>query len=144
MACKLALLLSVELFVLIAAIFLLVYISKQGVSKWFTYGTVAIIITVLMLMICSVCCAMCGAKCGPERMQKECRFEEEGCNKRMMFKMCAAACQDEMRMTEGKCCKEEEEEECEMKKEDCCKGKDRKVIKEVVIDSLPKKEIIKK
>jgi len=144
MFCKLALLLSVELFVLIAAIFLLVYISKQQVSKWFTYGSVAIVITILGLMICSVCCAICCKRCGPERMEKECRIEEKRCNKMMMMKMQGEGCSEGEMMSEGNCCKKKEacemKKECEIKKEACCKGKDGKVVKDVVIDSIPKKK----
>lgn len=141
MFCKLALLLSVELFVLIAAIFLLVYITKQQVSKWFTYGGAAIVITILGLMICSVCCAICCKGCGKNRMKKECRIEQKRCT-RMMMK---GDCSEGKMMGEGNCCKKEaaceiKEEECEMKKEACCKGKDGKVIKEVVIDTIPKKK----
>lgn len=141
MICKLALLLSVELFVLIAAIFLLVYITKQQVSKWYSYGSVAIVITILGLMICSVCCAICCKGCGPNKMKKECRMEQRRCSK-MMIK---DGCPEEMMMRGGNCYKNDEacemkEEACEMKKEACCKGKDGKVIKEIVIDTIPKKK----
>ncbi|MGQ0829145.1 MAG: hypothetical protein ACT4ON_12215 [Bacteroidota bacterium] len=142
MFCKLALLLSVELFVLIAAIFLLVYITKQQVSKWFTYGSVAIVITILGLMICSACCAICCRGCGPNKMKKECRVEAKRCTKMMMRN----GCSEGMMMREDNCCKKEKacrmEEECEMKTEACCKGKDEKMIKVCIKDSLPKKEVI--
>jgi hypothetical protein len=136
---KLALLASVELFVLIAAIFLLVYITKQQVSKWFTYSTVAIVITILAMMICTMCCVLCCRHCGQNRMQNECRFEEERCNKMMMFRMQnhEGGCPEEMMMHEGNCCKEKEGA-CEMKKE-CCEGKEGKMMK---VDSSKKEVII--
>ncbi len=143
---KLALLISVEMFVLIAAIFLLVYITKQQVSKWFTYGSFAIIITVLAMMVCTMCCVICG-HCGQNRMERECHFENERCNKMMMMKMHEGRC-EEMEGEDDDC---EMKKNCEMKKEccegkegmmkkECCEGKDGKMVK-VIIDSLPKKEL---
>ena len=119
MCIRLCIALSVELFVLISAIFLLVYITKQQVSKWFTYSAVSIIIVMLMMMVCTLCCAMCMRHCGPGRMGMECRMEggmDERCGPppmMMMHKM-RGGCPHEMR-EEGEC--ENEMEGCEMKGE---------------------------
>ena len=145
---RLPLLLSVELLVLIAAIFLLVYITKQQVSKWFTYGTSLIIVFILFLMVCSVCCAICMRHCGPPRgMNGDCKMEQEcgpggmmhhGCMKRIIIR-------------DGKCA--EDMEEGEMNEEGggdkpCCKKgmhEDQCMKKEMIVtekDSIPKKEVI--
>lgn len=150
-------LLSVELLVLIAAIFLLVYIAKSQVSKWFTYSTALIIVVVICMMICTVCCSMCMRHCGMGGMQKECRMEMRmdgddmgcpkmhgGCKHAMMGE---SECKGEMNECEG------EIKECKMHEheggKDCCKkgghegkcmgeemdgaGKDTVVKKEVII-----------
>ena len=146
---KLALLLSVEMFVLVAAIFLLVYIIKSQVSKWFTYGAALIIIKVLIMMICTVFGAICIKHCSQNNQQKECRFEDNKCEKGMMFMRGHHECSEEM-MQEGKC--EHSMKGCEMDKN--CKGMKgceemgmggKSMCKEMIItneDSLPKKQII--
>ena len=110
---KLPLLLSVELLVLIAGIFLLVYIAKQQVSKWYTYGTSLIVIFTVGMMICSVCCAVCMRHCGPQGMREECRMDEKCGPGGMMHPGMRGECNHEM-MREGKCEKEMMEgDECE-------------------------------
>ncbi len=151
-------LLSVELLVLIAALFLLVYIAKSQVSKWFTYGTVLIIITIIVMMVCTVCCAMCMRHCGPGPMPGECGMEQQcgpggmmmhhgGMMKRIMIRdgKCEEEMEEgemrgeggEMKCHEGagmKCCKEGEDKDC------CKKGMhDGKCMDK---DSMQKKEVI--
>lgn len=144
---KVALLLSVEMFVLVAAIFLLVYITKSQVSKWFTYSAAGIVISVLMMMVCTTFGAFCMKHCSQNNQQKECRFGDNKCEKGMMFMRGHQECSEEM-MQEGKC--EHSMKECEMN--DDCKGKKgceemegKSMCKEMIIindDSLPKKQII--
>jgi len=164
---KLPMLLSVELLVLIAALFLLVYITKSQVSKWFTYGTVLIIIFTLCLMICSVCGAVMMHHGGHGGMGGECRMEEQcgpggmmmhqgGMMKRIVIKN--GECEDEMMENCGmkggdmKCCKEGEGMDCckkhggmkcDMEGGDmnCCK-KGMNEGKCMDKDSMQKKEII--
>lgn len=163
MCLKLSLLLSVELLVLIAAIFLLVYITKQQVSKWFSYGAVSIIIVNILIMVCTVCCSMCMRHCGKKGMKKECRMEEQcgpgpmmfhkmhgGCSEEMMMR---SGCSEKMMMRGGRC--EKEMRECEEGEgggecEDmgACKmgmgkGEDHCIKKEIIItskDSVKKKK----
>ena len=118
-------LLSVELLVLIAAIFLLVYITKSQVSKWFTYSTALIIVVVILMMVCTVCCTMCMRHCGMEGgMRKECRMEMQmgGPEGMMMEHRMHGGCEHEG-MGEGEC--ENEMKECEMHEggegKQCCK-----------------------
>ena len=61
--------LSVELLLLIATVFLMVYITKQQVSKWFTYGSRIILIGVILMMACTLCCAICMHHCGMHEMK---------------------------------------------------------------------------
>ncbi len=139
---KLALLLSVEMFVLVAAVFLLVYITKSQVNKWFTYGAVGIIISLLMMMTCSTFGAICMKHCSRNKEQKECRFEDNNNEKGMMFKHGHRECSEEMMQEDGKC--EHSMKDCEMKQEDCmrksgCKGMEGKSIyKEVIITNEEK------
>lgn len=145
---KLALLLSVEMFVLVAAIFLLVYIIKSQVSKWFTYGAAIIIIKVLIMMICTVFGAVCIKHCSQNNQQRECHFGDNKCEKGMMSMRGHHGCSNEM-MQEDKC--EHSMKGCEMDNKDC-KGKKgceemegKSMCKEMIIindDSLPKKQII--
>ena len=154
MCVRLCALLSAELFVLIAAIFLLVYITKQQVSKWFTYSSVSIIIVMLMIMVCTICCAMCMRHCGPRGMERECRMEERCGPPPMMMNGMHGGCPHEM-MGEGNSCKDMNE--CEEGEENeqggnmpCCKKgmhEEKCMKKEMIIsekDSMPKKEVIKK
>ncbi len=148
MCVRLCALLSAELFVLIAAIFLLVYITKQQVSKWFTYSSVSIIIVMLMIMVCTICCAMCMRHCGPRGMERECRMEERCGPGPMMMHRMHGGCPHEM-MGEGNC--ENEMKECDMKEEGgdmpCCKKgmhKEKCMEKEISISVSDKDSIIQK
>ena len=152
MCFRLCALLSIELLVLIAAIFLLVYITKQQVSKWFTYGSVSIIIFMLMIMVCTVCCTLCMRHCGHRGMERECRMEERCGPPLMMMHHMQGGCPHEM-MGEHNGCKDMKE--CEEGEENehggdmpCCKKgmhEEKCIKKEIIIsdkDSMPKKEII--
>lgn len=146
---KLALILSVEMLVLIAAIFLLVYITKQQVSKWFTYGTSAILIALLAMMVCTMCCTMCMHHRKGMQMNRECVIRTEGCENGMMESGMRPPCPPPMMMHGGNCCKEKEKGECEHRNncesnEECDmheKGM-HKMMKVTIEDSMPKKEIM--
>ena len=154
MIVKLGVLLSFEMFVLIAAIFLLVYITKATVSKWFTYASVTIIIVILMMMVCTLCFG-CMHHMRMGGMEREC-MEQGGPPHRMMMMhhgMMGKGNCEEMEKCEGmEGCKEMEgckdKEECEDMP--CCKhamgmGKEKCMEKEIIItkhDSMPKKEVI--
>lgn len=144
---KVTLLLSVEMFVLVAAIFLLVYIIKAEVNKWFTYGAALIIIKILIMMVCTFFGAICIHHCSKNNEQRECRFDDNKCEQDMMFKRGHHECSEGM-MQEGKC--EHSMKDCEMNQD--CKGKmgceemeGKSMCKEIIItdkDSLPKKQVI--
>jgi ABC-type nickel/cobalt efflux system permease component RcnA len=57
MLIKLNLALAIETMVLIASLFLLIYINKNQLSRWFRYAGIAIVAFILGLMLCTVCCA---------------------------------------------------------------------------------------
>ena len=134
---KLALLISVELFVLISAVFLLVYIIKQQVSKWFAYCSTVIVLSILVMMICTIFGAMCARHFNYNRIRNEYRYKENKCNEGEMAPYCSHGTIHESECSEGM-------KECEMN--DKCGSKEEKVIrKEVIIsdnDSLPKKTMI--
>ncbi len=156
---KLPMLLSVELLVLIAALFLLVYITKSQVSKWFTYSTALIIIFTVCLMVCSVCGAVMMHHGGHGGMGGECRMEEQcgpggmmmhhgGMMKRIVIR--DGECEDGMNECEmqgegGKmdCCKKHGDMKCDKEggDMDCCK-KGMHEGKCMDKDSMPKREII--
>jgi hypothetical protein len=156
---KLGVLLSFEMFVLIAALFLLVYITKSQVSKWFTYASVTIVIVTILMMVCTLCFGCMHHMRGG--MEREC-MEQGGPPHRMMMMhhgMMGKGNCDGMEKCEGmEGCKEMEgckgmegckdKEECEDMP--CCKhgmgmGKEKCMEKEIIItkhDSMPKKEVI--
>lgn len=144
---KLALLLTLEMFVLVAAIFLLVYIIKSQVNKWFTYGVAVIIIKILIMMLCTFFGAICIHHCSKNNEQRECRFDGNRHEHDMMFKHGHQECSEEM-MEEGKC--EHSMKGCEMnegceEKMDCEKMEGKSMCKEIIItdkDSMPKKQVI--
>jgi hypothetical protein len=70
--CNLAL--AIETFVLIAAIFLFIYIQKNELSKWFRYAGIAIIAFVLGLMLCSML-ACCRIAC---KQKMEMQYRHDG------------------------------------------------------------------
>lgn len=147
---RIALLLSVDMFLLIAAIFLLVYISKNQLSKWFTYGAVAIVITIITMMICSVCCSVCMRHCSQGAMQNECSYEENCPQQMMGHGMQMGHCSK--MMGKGDCCKEMKEckmDRCEDGDDDdgeCEEKKECNMTKTVIItkDSMPHHEMMKK
>jgi len=66
---KLNALFTFEFFVLICAIFLLAYINKEQLNKWYKYGAYAIIAFVAMIIICTainICCRSCYKQCNTE------------------------------------------------------------------------------
>jgi len=69
-------LVSVELLVLIAGLFLMVYIAKQQLSKWYSYGSAAIVIFTLIMIICTCCTALCMRHCGDNKMNRECAIQK--------------------------------------------------------------------
>jgi len=102
------------------------YIAKQQLSKWYTYGSAAIVIFTLLLMTCTFCMACCmrheegkmgewGREEGMMRHYMMMRaMHERGCER-------MGECCGEER---GECRGEEEEECCEMKKGHCEKEED--------------------
>jgi hypothetical protein len=145
---KLGVLLSFEMFVLIAALFLLVYITKSQASKWFTYASGAIVIVTILMMVCTFCfAAMHHNRKGG--MEREC-MEHGRPHPGMM--MHHGGCPEEGmgRCEEMEGCKGmegcKEKEECEDMP--CCKhgmGNEKCMEKEIIItkhDSMPKKEVI--
>lgn len=130
-------LVSVELLVLIASLFLMVYIAKQQLSKWYSYGSAAIIIFTLIMIICTCCAALCMRHCGNNRMNRECDMQkgmhgeygmEEGMRMHKMMMM--------QRMNE--CCGEEKMECCKMMKDECKKEE-----KKNAVNVMKKKNIAK-
>ncbi|MES2838509.1 MAG: hypothetical protein V4667_13355 [Bacteroidota bacterium] len=83
--CSFSLCFSAQLLVLIAALFLLVYVTKQQVSKWFTYGSVAIIIVTLIMMICSLCCTLCMSHCSSNGAMNGNCGPNQNCGNEMMM-----------------------------------------------------------
>ena len=61
MILKLNIALALEAFVLLSALFFLIYVNKNQLSKWYRYAGIAIIVFIIGLMLCTMCagCKMC-------------------------------------------------------------------------------------
>lgn len=162
MLVKLNAALAFETLVLIAALFLLIYINKNQLSKWYRYAGIAIVIFVSGLILCSI-----GAGCrmarhhkmagcemgGGMRMQMMMNGGMGGCCEQMMpgcgmgMGMMGCGMGHGMRMHRGswggECCeKGKRGGRCEMEDEDdCCEMKKGKCDKE---DDEEKEECMKK
>lgn len=72
---KLNMILTVEIFVLIAAVFLLSYISRHQLNKWYRYTATGIVIFLGLIVLCTIVNAFCISCC--KRSGKECKFNSE-------------------------------------------------------------------
>ncbi|MBI2269624.1 MAG: hypothetical protein HYU69_04615 [Bacteroidetes bacterium] len=171
MLVKLNLALAFETLVLIAALFLLIYINKNQLSKWYRYAGIAIVVFIMGLMLCSVAasCRMCGHKkmggCEMSGMGKHkrmmcmsatmqggcCEQMMQGCGNKMMG--CGMGHGMGMGMHHGSCgmgmgsgcMMGSDKGHCGMDKEDCgMKNDDEKeeCMKKCGKDSIIKKEVI--
>ena len=133
---KLAILIAIQIFVLISAIFLMIYTNKQQAGKWYSYASGAIVIGILVMMICTTFGAVVVHKMQHDnRMMEHCGYHD-----RMMNGNCEHHGMECEEGDEGCGMDEQCKHSCEkeMGEEHCMK-------KEIIIttnDSLPKKEII--
>lgn len=164
---KINFLLSFEVLVLIASIYLMSHISRNQLGKWYRYGGIAIIVFVFGIMTCTIVtgvhhgCMMnkeCGGgECKMEMMKGDCGMGGmKGCSMMMGghgMGMCGMnkrmdCCNGGMQMDCGKgmsghCEMEKEESYCEKKMEGCkMDGEDDEHMEKEVI--IKKDTIIKK
>lgn len=105
---KLNALFTFEFFVLICSIFLLAYINKQQLNKWYKYGVYAIIAFMAIIIICTAINVFCGCykKCNTERCYTQKCYSH----------CCKAGCK-------GKECKYEKKQyKCKYKKDEIDEG----------------------
>lgn len=133
MLLKLNLAFAVETIALIASLFLLIYINKNQLSKWYRYAGISIFIFVIGLMLCTAtsCFKMCGhgRKSGCEmgggkqihKMYMNKGMNSGGCD--MMMQGCGnkmSHCGKGMGMNDGSNCKMNKNSCCEMGSDDAC------------------------